>query len=215
LDHRCTYPVGGLSLFPSSEHVLHPVAPSCPGVWGSEWLEYFLLNCLECVEQNTGKSFPGRVNPKSPRGLEWYLLYLSSLAKPHSQLALRLTNRERKVWEGTGLLVKGVVQRQEFSQECSLWLSRCRWQVEGRRTLKINLCNLTFPILGFQALKGFMATVPGLVSPAVALLFTLPQLEPWLPLLSVLSFASLLTLPAHCPSCASFPRNLTNPRTKR
>lgn len=58
------------------------------------------------------------------------------------------------------------MQRQEFSQECPLWLPRCRWQVDGRRTLSVKLCNLAFPILIFQALKQFMAAVPGLVYPA-------------------------------------------------
>lgn len=76
----------------------------------------------------------------------------------------------------------------------------------GRKDTQSQILQSGFPHLGFQALEGFMAAAPGLVSPAAAFLFTLPQLKPWLPFLSVPGFAHRLALPAHRPSCANFPQ---------
>lgn len=75
------------------------MAPSSPGVWGSEWPECFLQKCLEGAELNTAKSFPGRVNP-NPLGSGEIDLCLTFLPCKASSAAG--SEPDKQIKEGVG-----------------------------------------------------------------------------------------------------------------
>lgn len=159
MGHRCTYLVGGRSLFSSGECVLcGSFLSRCPG---------------QGMAGTLSAEVPGRDRTPQSQVISWegesqVILPHPTLHTP-SQLWSDIcfifplckaspaagSEPDKQMREGVGRLrtpslVHGVVKRQASSQECPLWLPRCRWQVEVGRTLKVKICNLAFPILVFK-----------------------------------------------------------------
>lgn len=159
-------------------------------------------------------TFPGRVNPQSLQPRNDVCFIFPALQSP----SLADSEPYRQTEGGTGRHrppshVKGVVQRQEFSQECPCGFSQV--QVAGRevrQTCKAKFfCNLASQ-LGCQALKESAAGVPGLACPATTHLHS-PTAKTlvWFCFHGP-SLAHLLTSPADGLSCFPSP---SNPRTER
>lgn len=119
-----------------------------------------------------------------PLSLGWCPRYFSALEKPHRCWLWALqTQLEKDVGRHrTQSHVKGVVQRQEFSQECPCGFSQA--QVAGGHA-KSNPLQSGFPQLGCQALKEYGHSAWQMS--AVATLSHLPQSKPLI-LLSLSQF---------------------------
>lgn len=143
----------------------HPVSVSFSGPF--HVLGQWMAGMLSAEVLWPGRcSFPGRVNPKSP----WLWSDIFFIFPPLQSLICR--------WLWAWQTDRGRCGKAQDSQPCQGSCAEARirsgmspvaFQVQvagrGKKDTQSQILQSGFPHLDFQALKGFMATAPGLVSP--------------------------------------------------